>query len=512
MATSQSLEGDPIDASGFDRKLSELVRNKSLLHRGGYIGGEFITDAPHNYHVKDPANFAPLARVSLMGGAETESAIAAAAAALQPWAQTPAAQRAAVLRRWHDLILENREDIATIMTLECGKPLKEARLEIDAGAASVLWFAGEAQRICGDVMEPPARDRRLMVFKQPVGVVAAITPWNFPMSMVTRKVAPALAAGCSVVLKPAEETPLTALALAGLAADAGLPPGVMNVVFGDRERIGDVMLESHVVRKLAFTGSTAVGKMLNERAARSLKRVSLELGGNAPLIVFPDADLDLAVTGAIGSAFRNAGQTCICANRVFVHEDVYDQFADLIAARVRTFVLGSGLDPEVTMGPLITSLALDKVDGHVQDALAQGATAMVGGHVAEMPPEFQGGTYYAPTVLRDATIDMRCFREETFGPIAPLFKFRSEDEVVAMANDTEYGLASYFYTADLARAFHVAERLDFGMVGVNEVGIVSEVAPFGGMKQSGLGREQSKYGIQEFLDIKYVCMGLGAQR
>eukprot|EP00878_Enallax_costatus_P010162 GHUV01010608.1.p1 GENE.GHUV01010608.1~~GHUV01010608.1.p1 ORF type:complete len:425 (+),score=122.60 GHUV01010608.1:632-1906(+) len=411
--------------------------------------------------------------------------------------------------RWYEEIIAATDDIAAIMTAECGKPLAEAKSEIVAGAAGVEWFAEECRRVTGDVLETVDRSKRMITIKQPIGVVAAITPWNFPMSMITRKVAPALAAGCTVVLKPAELTPLTALALVELADRAGVPDGVFNIVLGDAPAIGHAMLSSETVRKIGFTGSTAVGKTLAEQAAKTVKRVSLELGGNAPFIVFDDADLELAATGVVLSALRNSGQTCICANRVFVQAEVYDKFAELVAAKVSALKVGDGSDPNTTHGPLITPAGVEKVTSHVTDAVGKGAKVLVGGNRPDLPEPLSGGNFYSPTVLADATIDMRCFREETFGPLIPLFKFSNDDEAVLMANDTEYGLAAYFYTKDLKRAWTIAEDLEYGMIGVNEVSIGSEVAPFGGVKQSGLGREQSKYGLDEFMEIKYICMGLG---
>eukprot|EP00882_Tetradesmus_deserticola_P002436 GHRQ01002597.1.p1 GENE.GHRQ01002597.1~~GHRQ01002597.1.p1 ORF type:complete len:425 (+),score=192.10 GHRQ01002597.1:205-1479(+) len=410
--------------------------------------------------------------------------------------------------RWYHEIVAATDDIAAIMTAECGKPLAESKAEIAAGAASVEWFAAECRRVTGDVLETVDRGRRMITLKQPVGVVAAITPWNFPMSMITRKVAPAIAAGCTVVLKPAEATPLTALALAELADRAGVPDGVFNVVLGDAPSIGHAMMSSQTVRKIGFTGSTAVGKMLAEQAAKTVKRVSLELGGNAPFIVFSDADLEQAAAGVVASALRNSGQTCICANRVFVQNQVYDQFAEMVAARVAALKLGDGAAAGTTHGPLISPAGVDKVTAHVSDAVSKGAKLLVGGDKPQMPEPLAGGNFYSPTVLAEVTIDMRCFREETFGPLIPLFRFQEDEEAVLMANDTEYGLAAYFYTRDLRRAWTIAEQLEYGMVGLNEVSIGSEVAPFGGVKQSGLGREQGVHGLDEFLEVKYLCMGL----
>eukprot|EP00195_Chlamydomonas_chlamydogama_P002619 CAMPEP_0202920768 /NCGR_PEP_ID=MMETSP1392-20130828/77027_1 /ASSEMBLY_ACC=CAM_ASM_000868 /TAXON_ID=225041 /ORGANISM="Chlamydomonas chlamydogama, Strain SAG 11-48b" /LENGTH=526 /DNA_ID=CAMNT_0049614281 /DNA_START=54 /DNA_END=1634 /DNA_ORIENTATION=- len=492
-----------------DELLSRL-KDKTLLHSAGLIGGKWLAASNGaTFQVKNPATGKSIATLPLMKAAETKAAIAAAHSMFDPWRKITAKERGAVLRRWHDEILRHADDIATIMTMECGKPLAEARAEIISGAASAEWFAEEGRRVCGDVLETVARDRRMVTMKQAVGVVAAITPWNFPMSMITRKVAPALAAGCTVVLKPSELTPLTAVALAELLERAGAPDGVLNLVMGDAASIGQELVNNESVRKIGFTGSTAVGKMLMAGAAQTVKRVSLELGGNAPFIVFEDADLELAAKGVVLSALRNAGQTCICANRVFVHESVYKRFSEIVTDLVSKLKVGDGLDASTTTGPLISQAGLDKVVAHVQDAVGKGAQVLTGGRKPQLPAPYDAGTFFEPTVLANASIDMRCFSEETFGPLIPLFKFSSDDEVVMMANSTEYGLAAYFYTRDLARAWRVAEELEYGMVGVNEVAITSEVAPFGGVKQSGVGREQSKYGLDEFMEIKYVCMGLG---
>ncbi|GIL52528.1 hypothetical protein Vafri_8371 [Volvox africanus] len=487
------------------------VKDRGLLHTAGFIGGKWadVASDKSTFEVRNPATGAVIATMPRMRADETRAAIAAAHAVLPQWRSWPAKERAAVLRKWHDLILEHKADIAAIMTLECGKPTAEALGEIASGAASVDWFAGEAVRVCGDVLEPPTRDRRMLVLKQPVGVVGAITPWNFPMAMITRKVAPALAAGCTVVLKPAELTPLTAVALAELAERAGLPDGCLNIVMGDAAAIGHELVSSDTVRKLGFTGSTVVGRLLASGAGNTVKRISLELGGNAPVIVFEDADVELAAKGIVASALRNAGQTCICANRVFVHDKVYEKVAEAVTSLTAKLKVGDGSEKGVTIGPLISPAALEKVTGHVADAVSKGAKLLLGGSKPELPQPLAGGNFFAPTVISEATIDMRCFKEETFGPLIPLFRFQSDEEAVLLANTTEYGLAAYFYTRDLARAWRVAEELEFGMIGLNEVAITSEVAPFGGVKASGLGREQSKYGLAEFLDIKYVCMGLG---
>ncbi|KAL6751176.1 Aldehyde/histidinol dehydrogenase [Haematococcus lacustris] len=489
------------------------LRDPSLLHAAGLIDGEWTAglDGGPKFQVFNPANGKLLATLPSMKRDECRAAIAAADVAFAAWSARTAKERAQVLMRWHAQILEHSEDLASVMTLECGKPVGESRAEIASGAGSVEWFAEECKRVTGDVLEPSNRDRRMVVLKQPVGVVGAITPWNFPMSMITRKVAPALAAGCTVVLKPSELTPLTALVLAELAQRAGLPPGCINIVFGDPSAIGQELTSNQAVRKIGFTGSTAVGKALAAAASATVKRVSLELGGNAPLIVFKDADLELAAEGAVKSALRNAGQTCICTNRVHVHTSVYDKFAELVVARVKALRLGDGLEAGVTLGPLVSAAGRDKVAAHVEDAVAKGGRVLTGGSRPAPGSGLDAGTFFEPTVIVDSTIDMRCFKEETFGPLVPLFRFDSESEAVQLANDTEYGLAAYFYTRDLAQAWRVAEQLQYGMIGVNEVLITHESAPFGGMKQSGIGREQSKYGLAEFMDIKYVCMGLNYQ-
>lgn len=443
-----------------------------------------------------------------MQGSETKAAIAQAATAFPTWAGETAKERARVMKRWHELVVEAVDDIAVIMTMECGKPLAESKAECAGGAGSIEWFAEEAKRVEGDVLEPPSKDRRFLVMKQPVGVVAAITPWNFPMSMITRKVSPAIAAGCPVILKPAEQTPLTAFALAELGRRAGVPPGVLNILTGDPAHISEELMRSETVRKIGFTGSTRVGKLLMKQAADTVKKMSMELGGNAPYIVFDDADVDLAAKGVISSAFRNAGQTCICANRIFVQAGVYDAFAKALTEQVNKLHMGEGIAAGTTLGPLISAAAVDRVQGHVDDAVSKGGKVATGGNKGT-GAALANGYFFEPTIILDATIDMKIFREETFGPAVPLFKFETEEEAIRMANDTEYGLAGYFFTKDLARSWRVAEALDFGMIGLNDVMITDPVAPFGGMKQSGLGREHSKYGISEFLDVKFVSMGLG---
>eukprot|EP00201_Polytomella_parva_P012093 CAMPEP_0175062090 /NCGR_PEP_ID=MMETSP0052_2-20121109/13960_1 /TAXON_ID=51329 ORGANISM="Polytomella parva, Strain SAG 63-3" /NCGR_SAMPLE_ID=MMETSP0052_2 /ASSEMBLY_ACC=CAM_ASM_000194 /LENGTH=540 /DNA_ID=CAMNT_0016328043 /DNA_START=70 /DNA_END=1692 /DNA_ORIENTATION=+ len=488
--------------------VTSLLKNPSLLNSEGLFGHQVKSD--DSFKVLNPATGEVLATLPRQATSETRSAIETAVAAFPAWRDKTAKERSIILKKWHNLIVEHKDDISILMTLECGKPLVEAANEIGAGISSVEWFAEEAKRIYGDVLEPPSRDRRLLVLKQPVGVVGAITPWNFPMSMITRKVAPALAAGCPVVLKPAESTPLTAIVLANLAIRAGVPKEVFTIVVGDANAIGEELTSNQGVRKIGFTGSTAVGKKLAAAAAVRVKRVSLELGGNAPFIVFEDADLDKAAAGIIGSALRNAGQTCICANRVFVADKIYDKLSLLVKQRVAALKVGSGLDNSTTIGPLINAQGVSKVARQVEDAVNLGARILIGGNRPEgLPDELAKGHFFAPTVLADVTKDMLCYREETFGPLVPLFRFKTDEEVIKLANDTQYGLAAYFYTKDLARAWHVAEHLEYGMVGINEAGIVSEVAPFGGVKESGLGRENGRFGLEEFLSIKYVCMGLG---
>jgi len=483
------------------------LSDDSLLKDGAFIGGSWRS-SEQTLQVINPATGGAIATVSCAGAGETNDAIAAAEDALDGWSALSGKERGSLLTQWGNAIDGATEDIARIMTAECGKPLAEARAEISAGLASVHWFAAEASRIYGDVLPQVSEGRRFLTMRQPVGVVGAITPWNFPMSMITRKVAPALAAGCTIVLKPAELTPLTALAMAELSHRAGIPPGVINVVAGDAPAIGQALMRSEVVRKLGFTGSTAVGKLLMEGSAQTVKKVSLELGGNAPLIVFDDADLQKAAAGALASAFRNAGQTCICTNRVFVQDGVYDEFASILTEKVAQLVVGNGVDEGVTCGPLITPAALEKVQAHVSDAMQKGASATTGGTASTLQRDSHGGYFFEPTVLTGVTRDMRCYKEETFGPIAPLLRFSSESEAIALANDTEYGLAAYIFTNDIGRSWRVLEALQFGMVGVNEVAIVSEAAPFGGVKMSGLGRENSKYGMEEFLELKTVCFGI----
>ncbi|AUN95039.1 NAD-dependent succinate-semialdehyde dehydrogenase [Pseudazoarcus pumilus] len=479
------------------------VTQSDFFREQAFVDGEWIAaDSGASFDVLDPATRERIGRVPDLGRAETERAIDAAAAALPAWRAKLAGERAAILREWNRLILEAADDLAAIMTAEQGKPLFEARGEIVYAASFVEWFAEEARRIEGEIIPTPAADRRLLVLRQAVGVCAAITPWNFPAAMITRKVAPALAAGCTVVVKPAEQTPLSALALAVLAERAGFPKGVFNVVTGDAPTIGGVLTASPVVRKLSFTGSTEVGRLLMEQCAPTLKKLSMELGGNAPFIVFDDADLDQAVKGAISSKFRNTGQTCVCANRLYVQAGVYDEFAHRLAEAVGKLRIGAGFEDGVHIGPLIDDAAVEKVESHVSDALAHGARAILGG-----ARHARGGTFFEPTVLTGVTPAMRVAREETFGPVAPLFRFESEEEVLRMANDTEYGLAAYFFTRDVGRVFRVAEALEFGIVSANTGVFSSAVFPFGGIKQSGFGREGARAGIEEYLEMKSLCIG-----
>ncbi len=450
--------------------------------------------------VTNPASAQEIARVPACGAAETQRAVTAAEAALPAWQGLTAKRRARVLMDWFALILKHTDDLAQLITVECGKPLAEAKGEVVYGASFVEWFAEEAKRAYGETIPSPAGDKRLLVIKQPIGVCAAITPWNFPLAMITRKVAPALAAGCTVVVKPAEQTPLTALALAKLAEDAGFPAGVLT---GDPAAIGGVLTASPVVKKLSFTGSTEVGRLLMAQSAPTLKKLSLELGGNAPFIVFDDADLEQAVTGALAAKYRNAGQTCVCANRFLVQAGIYDAFAARLAERVAQLQVGDGSQPGVQQGPLIDAAALAKVQAHVADAVGKGARVLCGGK-----PHSLGGTFFEPTVLADVTPAMRVATEETFGPVSPLFRFETEAEAIQMANATEYGLAAYFYTRDVARCFRVGEALEYGMVGINTGLISNEVAPFGGVKQSGLGREGSRHGLDEYMELKYLCFDM----
>ena len=478
------------------------LKDPTLLKNRAFIDGEWVAGSA-TFSVLNPATGELLASVADLGASHTELAITAAGLALRSWRARPAKERSQLLRRWYDLIMTNQEDLALIMTAEQGKVLAESRGEIAYGASFIEWFAEEAKRIYGDVI-PGSADRRQIVVKQAVGVVAAITPWNFPSAMITRKAGPALAAGCAVVIKPAAETPLSALALAELADRAGIPRGLVNVVTGtDARAIGQALTDSPVVRKLTFTGSTPVGKQLLQQSAATVKKVSMELGGNAPIIVFDDADLDQAVAGALESKYRNAGQTCICVNRVLVQDSIYDAFIAKFVAAAARLSLGDGLLESTTLGPLVSARSANDVHDMVQDAVSSGATVALGGERAEE----LGECFYRPTVLTDVTQDMRVFREEIFGPVAPIFRFQDEAEAIDMANDTEFGLASYIYTRDIGRAWRVSEGVEYGMVGVNEVAITSEIIPFGGMKESGMGREGSKYGIDDYIETKYICMG-----
>lgn len=480
------------------------LQSPELLVQRCLIGGRWTeADDGATLVVRNPASTAEIARVPACGAAETQRAIAAAEAALPAWRERTAKARAQVLMQWLQLILQHTEDLAALITAEGGKPLAEARGEVAYGASFVEWFAEEGKRAYGETVPSPAADKRILVIKQPVGVCAAITPWNFPLAMITRKVAPALAAGCTVVVKPAEQTPLTALALARLAEQAGFPAGVFNVITGNPVAIGGALTASPLVKKLSFTGSTEVGRLLMAQSAPTLKKLSLELGGNAPFIVFDDADLDQAVAGAIAAKYRNSGQTCVCANRFLVQAGIYDAFAARLAEQVARLQVGDGSAPGTQQGPLIDADALAKVQAHVADALDKGARLLTGGR-----PHPRGGNFFEPTVLANVTPAMRVAREETFGPVAPLFRFDTEAEAIQMANATEYGLAAYFYTRDVARAFRVGEALEYGMVGINTGLISNEVAPFGGIKQSGLGREGSRHGLDEYLELKYLCFDL----
>jgi len=479
------------------------LRDSALLRNQCYVNGRWIDAGDgRRQDVMNPARGTAITSVPLLDGAATRAAVEAAAAAFPAWAARTAKERAVILRRWYDLMLANQEDLATLMTAEQGKPLAEARGEIAYAAAFVDWFAEEGRRLYGDVIPGHQADKRILVLRQAVGVVAAITPWNFPAAMITRKAAPALAAGCTFVVKPAMQTPLSALAMAELAARAGVPAGVFNVITGKAGELGPEITSNPLVRKLTFTGSTEVGKKLMVQSAGTLKKLSLELGGNAPFIVFDDADLDAAVQGAIASKFRNTGQTCVCANRLLVQAGVYDEFARRLGDAVRQLKVGDGLAGQTDQGPLIDAAAFAKVREHIDDAVAKGARVAVGGK-----PHALGGTFFEPTVLTGVTTAMACAREETFGPVAPLFRFDTEQQAIRMANDTEFGLASYVYTRDLARSWRVSEALEYGIVGLNTGIISTEVAPFGGMKESGFGREGSKYGILDYTELKYVCVG-----
>ncbi|OZI17841.1 MULTISPECIES: NAD-dependent succinate-semialdehyde dehydrogenase [Bordetella] len=487
-------------------QLPQSLKRAELLRDACYIDGKWVAAGDGaTIAVTNPSTGKTIVSVPKLGRKETEQAIASAAAALPAWAARTGKERAAILLKWAQLMLANQQDLATIMTSEQGKPVTEAAGEIAYAASFLEWFSEEAKRIDGDVLQSPKAGQRLMVLKQPIGVTAAITPWNFPAAMITRKVGPALAAGCTMVVKPAQQTPLTALALAVLAEEAGVPPGVFHVVTGSSREIGAALCESDDVRKLSFTGSTEVGRTLMEQCSPTIKKLSLELGGNAPFIVFDDADLDRAVDGILASKYRNAGQTCVCANRIYVQSGVYEEIVKRLAAKVEAMKVGDGFDEGVTQGPLIDSNAVDKVKEHIADAVEQGAKVVTGGKAHAL-----GGTFFEPTIVRDVTPSMRFAIEETFGPVAPLFKFDTEEEVLQQANNTIFGLAAYFYTRDYARVWRVSEALEYGIVGINTGIISNEVGPFGGVKQSGLGREGSKYGIEEYLELKYLCVDLGA--
>ncbi|MEJ8572925.1 NAD-dependent succinate-semialdehyde dehydrogenase [Microbaculum marinum] len=476
------------------------LKDPSLLKTQCYVNGQWTGTG--QTAVTNPATGEEIARVPHFGAEETREAIEAAEAAFKPWAAKTGKERSKILRRWFDLMIENRDDIALIMTSEQGKPLAEAAGEVDYAAGFIEFFAEEAKRIYGDVIPSHRADARIVVVKQPAGVIAAITPWNFPAAMITRKIGPALAAGCTAVCKPAGETPLTALALVELGERAGIPAGVLNMVTGKSSAIGGEMTSNPIVKVVTFTGSTEVGKLLMEQCASTVKRTGMELGGNAPFIVFDDAHLDKAVEGAMASKYRNAGQTCVCANRLYVQSGIYDAFAEKLAEAVNKLKVGNGVEQGVAQGPLINMAAVEKVEEHIKDAVDKGAEIVAGGHRHSL-----GGSFFEPTVLKNVTSDMIVTREETFGPVAPLYRFESEEEVIAMANATEFGLAAYFYSRDVGRVWRVAEALEYGIVGINEGLISTEVAPFGGVKESGLGREGSHYGVEEFVDIKYMLMG-----
>ena len=483
--------------------MSLSLSDPSLLKGQAYINGEWVdADNGATFPVTNPANGELIINVAKLGATETARAVAAADAAMQSWKKKPAKARAVVLRKWYDLMMANQEDLAQIMTAEQGKVIAESRGEIAYGAAFVEWFGEEAKRIDGDVIPGPSSDKRIVCIKQPVGVVAAITPWNFPNAMIARKAAPALAAGCTIVIKPASETPLSAFAMIELAERAGVPAGVINVIAGNSGEIGGELTSNPVVRKVTFTGSTPVGKMLTAACADTMKKTSMELGGNAPFIVFDDADIDSAIQGAMISKYRNAGQTCVCSNRMFVQDAVYDEFVAKLVKATTELTVGNGAEEGIVIGPLVNTKAVTDVDKLVQDSISAGAKLAVGGGPHEL-----GGCFYQPTVLTEVTSEMAVFRNEIFGPVSPVVRFSTEEEVIAMANDTEFGLASYFYTRDIGRVWRVAEELDYGIVGINEGIISNEMAPFGGVKESGSGREGSKYGIDDYVEIKYMLMG-----
>ena len=479
------------------------LKDPRLLHQQCYIDGSWVNaDSSDTLPVTNPADGTSLGTIPKMGAEETRRAIEAAEAARPAWAARTAKDRAVILRRFNDLMVENQEDLAKIMTAEQGKPLAESIGEILYAASFIEWFAEEAKRVYGDVIPTHQPDKRIVVLKQPIGVVGAITPWNFPAAMITRKAAPAMAAGCPIVIKPATATPFSALAMAELAERAGVPKGIFNVVTGSAGAIGGELTSNPIVRKITFTGSTEIGKLLMKQCAGTVKKTSMELGGNAPFIVFDDADLDAAIDGALASKYRNSGQTCVCANRLLVQDGVYEAFSEMLADKVAAMKVGNGMEAGVVQGPLIDMAAVAKVEDHIADAVGKGAQIAVGGARHSL-----GGSFFQPTVLTGVTTDMKVAREETFGPVAPLFRFSTEEQAVKMANDTELGLAAYFFSRDLGRGWRVAEQLEYGIVGINTGIISTEVAPFGGVKESGLGREGSKYGIEDFLEIKYLCMG-----
>jgi len=481
-----------------------LLSDNDLFRQQCYINGKWLdAKSSETMAVTNPANGKTLGQIPKMGADETRQAIDCANAAWPAWRDKTASERSAILRRWNDLMLEHQEDLAQIMTAEQGKPLAESRGEIAYGASFIEWFAEEGKRIYGDTIPAHHADKRIVVLKQPIGVCAAITPWNFPNAMITRKAGAALAAGCTMVIKPAKDTPFSALALCELAERAGIPAGVLNVVTGSAGAIGGEMSTNPTVRKLSFTGSTDIGRILMAQTAETIKKVSMELGGNAPLIVFEDADLDAAVEGTLISKYRNTGQTCVCTNRILVQDSVYDAFAEKLAKAVKELKVGDGTEEGVTLGPLINMAAVDKIEEHIADAVEKGAKIKVGGERHE-----RGGSFFQPTLLTDVTPDMLVAKDETFGPLAPMFRFTTEEQAIDMANDTEFGLASYFYSENLSRVWRVSEALEYGMVGINTGLISTAIAPFGGVKQSGIGREGSKYGLDDYLEIKYLCMGI----
>jgi len=491
------------DTATKSESVANQLKDKKLFREACYVDGAWIqAKSGGAVQVDNPATGEIIGSVPKLGAAETRGAIEAADRAFSLWSKKTGKERAVVLRRWFDLMMQNQEDLARLMTLEQGKPLAESRGEVAYAASFLEWFGEEAKRVYGDTIPGHQADKRIVVIKQPIGVVACITPWNFPLAMITRKAGPAIAAGCTVVLKPAAQTPFSALALAELAERAGVPKGVFNIVTGAAREIGGELTSNPIVKKLSFTGSTEVGKVLMAQCASTIKKLSLELGGNAPFIVFDDADLDAAVEGAVASKYRNTGQTCVCTNRLLVQEPVYDAFAEKLAAAVKELKPAFGLEADATQGPLIDNAAVEKVESHIRDAQEKGAKVLLGGHRHAL-----GGRFFEPTILTDVTRVMAVAREETFGPVAPLFRFKTEADAVALANDTEFGLAAYFYGRDIARVWRVAEALEYGIVGINTGIISTEVAPFGGVKESGLGREGSKYGIDDYVEIKYLCFG-----